>query len=176
MDTPDREELENAWNSYHQKNMVHFMLFALQMAAHQNPEKIKSLLEEVFDLSAVEDMARRTMLVASDAQRVAREAAVEVRVLKEQIMTDLENIERAVDCLHARLDTIKDRAFNRGSDDRLLGVPKHHNPYGDDRELARSWQEGWRHAQLHWGDEVNERWPYLRLEAYESRLAVLEAS
>ena len=83
MSTPDREELENAWNAYHQKNMVHFMLFALQMAAHQNPEKIKSLLEEVFDLSAVEDMARRTMLVASQA-----------------------HIERAVDCLHARLDAI----------------------------------------------------------------------
>jgi hypothetical protein len=77
----------------------------------------------------------------------------------------------------------QDRAFNKGSDDCLLGVPASCCPYTDvvtnGKALSVCWHKGWEHAWNYWGSDVARngvlRWPYLSLQAHESRMALLEA-
>ena len=67
-----------------------------------------------------------------------------------------------------------DKAFAAGADARLYGVGSANNPYKGDPELSLAWDNGWKEADRHYGQEVNGRWPYLRLDAFRSRLAILE--
>ncbi len=75
-------------------------------------------------------------------------------------------------------------AFNRGSDDRLLGVGRHANPYSpkwwaeytgteltDMKSLSAAWEEGWDDVDQGYATEVRG-WPYLHLKAYSSRAAL----
>ena len=66
-----------------------------------------------------------------------------------------------------------DKAFAAGADARLHGRSATNNPYRGDPELLLAWDNGWKEADRHYGEEVNGRWPYLRLDAYKSRLALL---
>src|SRR5690349_14251399 len=81
------------------------------------------------------------------------------------------------------------RAFNRGSDDCLLGIPRGRNPYArlvaqmldetptelaDAQALATAWQDGWDQARAEYGEDVGGRWPYLCLTAVVSRQAVYD--
>ena len=63
------------------------------------------------------------------------------------------------------MNTETSRAFNRGSDARLMGLSRACNPHHGWREasLHASWNSGWSDADQWWGKWVRGRWPVKRL-------------
>jgi hypothetical protein len=59
----------------------------------------------------------------------------------------------------AYAQTELDRAFNAGSDARLLGIPLTQNPYigTPGLELYRLWRHGWLHVSRCYGIDVEPR-------------------
>lgn len=71
----------------------------LELAADCQPDLLREALSKVFNLAAVEDMARRSMLVVSEAQQ----AALEVRHLLAAIGKDIEGLEQRLDAINHEL-------------------------------------------------------------------------
>lgn len=78
------------------------LLTTVKLAAAQFPEELRKALASVFDLSAVEDMAKRVMIVASSAQAFAQQA----QELCLQVHRDLENLEKEIDELRLKLGEV----------------------------------------------------------------------
>lgn len=55
--------------------------------------------------------------------------------------------------------SLEARAFNRGSDARLAGVPLNQNPYPSDTPDRTAWLRGWIDADMFWGIEVRNAKP-----------------
>lgn len=64
-----------------------------------------------------------------------------------------------------RVESIRHAAaFNRGADDRVLGVPITGNPYTHkNMKLFLQWRVGWYHADRNFGVDVGGRWEVVRL-------------
>jgi ribosome modulation factor len=53
------------------------------------------------------------------------------------------------------------RAFNRGSDARLAGLPRSANPYPHDDPCRALWRQGWQDVATWWA--VEALWPHADL-------------
>ena len=96
------EEWQDAWNSFHMNNMVDFMVFALGMAARQNPDALKAALENVYSPGAVAHDYKRAAAQARESLEVARQAAV----LLGEVRKQLDDVEKRLDVIEARQQMI----------------------------------------------------------------------
>lgn len=53
------------------------------------------------------------------------------------------------------------KAFNEGSDARIIGIPRSFNPYKEGSDMNSKWREGWNNVDIHWCD-----WDPMRLATH----------
>lgn len=56
------------------------------------------------------------------------------------------------------------KAFNAGCDARIAGIPKDHNPFLENKQLALEWQHGWYHVNRYWACDLHPDQPVPFLE------------
>ena len=89
------EEMEHALKRYRDFNFGVWLSVAVELAAREHPELLRQALARVFDLSAVEEMTKRLLSVASAAQAKAAEARAEAGRLHAEVA----ELRRQVDLL-----------------------------------------------------------------------------
>ncbi len=94
------EDLKRAIAHARDRLFADLLVLTIGLAAETHPEELRQALVKVFDMSGVEDMIKRIMLLAQSAQHLAYEAKTRTR----DFMADLDKMERRLDLLHRRLD------------------------------------------------------------------------
>jgi len=87
------DEVEEAFFRKRERERASLLVADLGAASLLHPEILRNAFASLFDLSAVEGEMKRLILIASDAQRQAREA----RELLVQLHHDLDRIEKRLD-------------------------------------------------------------------------------
>lgn len=104
-DEKQNDELKAALSRARERQRVELLVADIGAAAIAHPEILRVAFASVFDLSAVDDNTQRLILVASDAQRQAREA----RELLVQLHRDIEDMEGRLDAINHELDQARRR-------------------------------------------------------------------
>jgi cell division protein FtsB len=100
---PTRDEVILSMAEHRNYAFAHWLALSIGMAAETHPEEMRKALGSVFDLGLVEDYARRSMAVVTEAQRHAQQVAAEVRELAAEVTKDIEELEKSIDLLHSRI-------------------------------------------------------------------------
>ena len=111
--TPDPNELKAAFENYHCRNAIHFMLWAFQMLAQREPEALRDALKDVFSSEAVEGMAKRAFNIATEAQKASSAAATDTRILLHAIQKQLEDAETYIDQLRREVELLRNELRRR---------------------------------------------------------------
>jgi hypothetical protein len=84
------------------RQLAEMMCVTIGLAAELYPDILRTALAKVFDLSAVEDMAKRVIAIATDAQQ----QAIQARELLVQVTADIEEMEKRIDRLMDAMRTV----------------------------------------------------------------------
>ncbi len=87
-----KDELLSAVGYARDRQMAELLTVVIGISAESHPEELRKALSQVFDLSAVEESARRAMLVLSEVQA----QAYEVRELISAVQADVDALERRI--------------------------------------------------------------------------------
>ena len=80
------------------------ILVAVSLACRSHPEEMRTALAQVFDLNEANDMAKRAITIATEAQEQAFQSVRELEILKAEVYRTLDEMERSTDGLNRRLD------------------------------------------------------------------------
>lgn len=105
----NREQLTIALTHATAGTISNMVCLAIGLAAEAHPDEIRKALASVFDLTLLEDAARRAMVIVTEAQAKAREIEQVVRTLKTQLLDDLANIEKRIEALNVAVDELESR-------------------------------------------------------------------
>ncbi len=100
MSQDENDELYRAVANCRDRQIAEFLTLAVGLAAERYPNEIRKALSQVFDLSAVEESAKRAMIVLTKVQ----EEAYAVRELICAVQADIDQIEERISAVEYRLD------------------------------------------------------------------------
>lgn len=103
------EEMEHALKRYRDFNFGVWLSVAVELAAREHPELLRSALAKVFDLSAIDEMTQRLLAVASAAQAKAAEARAEAGRLHAEVA----ELRRQLDSLSDHIQNGRERRSGR---------------------------------------------------------------
>jgi len=107
------EELLRATARFRDKSVADMVALAIGLAAETHPDIMREALGKVFDVTALEDMAKRAMLIVTQAKEKANETAVEVRILAEQVAKDVERLSNDFDEIRLNIDKMRRWAMSQ---------------------------------------------------------------
>jgi hypothetical protein len=102
---PTEAELRDVTRQCRDRMMAHMVLTAIQVCVETHPELLREALGKVFDLSAVEDTGKRTMLVLANIQK----DIADIRGHLQERGDEQQELDKCQDSLSLRLDSLAKR-------------------------------------------------------------------
>lgn len=108
-----KKEIHDAAALYRDMNFAALFSVWLELAAQTNPEAIRKSLATVFDVSKFEEAAKRALVILTDAQECAHEAASDLRELTNAIGLELDSMEKRMDALRYELERLNEATVRK---------------------------------------------------------------
>lgn len=95
MTDSERDATILALGKYQHREFARLLVIMIGLAAEINPQELRDAFGKVFDLGAVEDMTRRAVLIATEAQQRGADA----QELMAVVSRDVEDLEKRLDAM-----------------------------------------------------------------------------
>jgi hypothetical protein len=115
----DREEFIDRSRHIRDVQLADWITLTMGIAVEVHPDAIRDMLAKVFDISAIEELCKRTSIVAANCQARATEA----KALLEAVARDVEALEKRFDALAYAMELLERRVVSFGRQDAADAKP-----------------------------------------------------